>query len=83
MRCPRCAGCLWYEREPFSSYLEQWCLNCGWRAHPLSEFIEVPMRQFGLCLCGRESLRNSGGNCGRCHGEKVSEGMRRKVSVAL
>jgi hypothetical protein len=80
--CPRCHGLLIAERIPFTVIDDIACLNCGWHHNPPTEYMDTPMRQFGLCACGRETLRQSS-HCGRCHGARVSEGMRRKVGQEL
>lgn len=85
MSCPRCQNrCLFHDREPFSTIVETHCPLCGWYHHPPNPFVaQLPLKQYGCCACGRESLRGTG-DCSRCRGAKVSAGMRKHgVSVAL
>ena len=81
--CPRCQNkCLFQTREAFSEDLDTYCVLCGWHQNPPSEFVvQLPLKNYGVCGCGRESLRGTG-DCARCRGAKVSEGMmRNRVSV--
>jgi hypothetical protein len=69
---------------PGTNYEQTSCLNCSWYYHPPNPFVaQLPLKDYGTCGCGRESLRGSG-DCSRCRGLKVSAGMRKHgVSVAV
>ena len=75
--CPRCIGGFVMTQYAGTEYEETKCLACAWYWHPYLQPEPPTYKDYGNCACGKESLRNTG-DCARCRGAKVSQGMLKK-----